>query len=145
MGAQFKDAGVDEKAMVRLEAMIQSMTPMEKLKPDIFNMNRKRRVARGSGTSVAEVNDLLKQFNQMRTLMKKQKSAGGLGGMMGKMAARFMPGMKSAVQQKDAMVEQLYGGGRGPQPVAGRSGMDAKKKKEKRKAERKRRKKGRKR
>jgi signal recognition particle subunit SRP54 len=141
LGAQFKDAGVDDKAMVRLEAIIQSMTPEEKLKPDVFNMSRKRRVARGSGTSVADVNDLLKQFHQMRTLMKKQKSQGGLGGLIGRMAGRMIPGAKAAQLQKDATVEKLYGAGES-RP---RGGMDSKTKKAKRKAERQRRKQSRRR
>jgi signal recognition particle subunit SRP54 len=144
LGSQFKDAGVDDKAMVRLEAIIQSMTPEEKLKPDLFNVSRKRRVAKGSGTSLAEVNDLLKQFNQMRTLMKKQKSAGGIGGMMGRMASKIMPGMGlgGAMEEKNAMVEKLHA--RGKLDGGNRSSQDAKKRKAKRKAERQRRRKSRK-
>jgi signal recognition particle subunit SRP54 len=141
MGSQFKDAGVDDKAMVRLEAIIQSMTPEEKLKPDVFNVSRKRRVAKGSGTSLSEVNDLLKQFNQMRTMMRKQKSAGGFGGMVGRMASKLMPGMGGALEQKSAMVEKLHASGK--LDGGTRSGLDAKKRKAKRKAERQRRKKSR--
>jgi signal recognition particle subunit SRP54 len=144
LGAQFKDAGVDENAMLRLEAIIQSMTPEEKLKPDVFTMSRKRRVAKGSGTSVNEVNDLLKQFHQMRTMMKKQKGGMGgmMGGMMGKMAGRFMPGLKGAGAEKEALAQKLYAGGK----LDGMTGVrvDKNKKREKRKKERQRRKKGRK-
>ena len=75
--------------------------------------------------------------------MKKQKSGGGMGGMLGKMASKFMPGIGGApAEQKNAMVEQLYSQGKLPQA---RSSEDSKQKRAKRKAERKRRKKGRRR
>jgi signal recognition particle subunit SRP54 len=59
-----KDAQIDERAMGRVEAIIRSMTPRERAKPDIINYSRKRRIALGSGTSIEEVNKLLKQFEQ---------------------------------------------------------------------------------
>ena len=107
-------------------------------------MGRKRRVAKGSGTSVAEVNDLLKQFHQMRTLMKKQKGA-GLGGMIGRMAQRIVPGLGGAAKEKDAMMDKLYGSGQLDPAAGARTKVDSRRKREQRKAERKRRKKGRKR
>jgi signal recognition particle subunit SRP54 len=61
---------VDEKRVVRTAAIIDSMTPQERRTPGILNAGRKRRVARGSGTSVQEVNQLLKQYLQMKKLMK---------------------------------------------------------------------------
>ena len=72
-----KDAQIDEKAMGRVEAIIKSMTPKERAKPDILNSSRKRRIAAGSGTSVEEVNKLLKQFEQVKKLMKQFTSMGG--------------------------------------------------------------------
>ena len=72
-----KDAQIDEKAMGRVEAIIKSMTPKERAKPDILNSSRKRRIAAGSGTSVEEVNRLLKQFEQVKKLMKQFASMGG--------------------------------------------------------------------
>ncbi len=72
-----KDAQVDEKAISRVEAIIKSMTPRERAKPDILNSSRKRRIAAGSGTSVEEVNRLLKQFEQVKKLMKQFTSMGG--------------------------------------------------------------------
>ena len=66
-----KDAKIDEKALARTEAIIKSMTPRERQKPDILNASRKKRIAAGSGTTVEEVNKLLKQFEQTRTLMKQ--------------------------------------------------------------------------
>ena len=69
-----KDAQIDEKAMGRVEAIIKSMTPRERAKPEILNSSRKRRIAAGSGTSVEEVNRLLKQFEQVKKLMKQFSS-----------------------------------------------------------------------
>lgn len=74
-----KDAQIDEKALGRVEAIIRSMTPHERVKPDIINSSRKRRIAAGSGTSVEEVNKLLKQFEQTKKLMKQFTSAGKRG------------------------------------------------------------------
>ena len=66
-----KDAKVDEKMLARQEAIIKSMTRAEREKPEILNASRKKRVAAGSGTSVEEVNKLLKQFEQINKLMKQ--------------------------------------------------------------------------
>ena len=73
-----KDAKIDEGLIGRFEAIILSMTPEEREKPDILSASRKKRIAAGSGTSVEEVNKLLKQFDQTRKLMK-QFSGGKLG------------------------------------------------------------------
>ncbi|MBI1803618.1 MAG: signal recognition particle protein [Ignavibacteriae bacterium] len=78
------NAAVDDKALVRVEAIIQSMTSEERLKPNIINGNRRRRIAYGSGTSVQEVNKVLKQFIEMQKMMKtfsKGKIPGMLRGM----------------------------------------------------------------
>jgi len=64
-------AQIDEKALVRIEAIIQSMTGEERTKPQIINGSRRKRIAAGSGTSVQEVNRLLKQFDEMQKMMKK--------------------------------------------------------------------------
>ena len=66
-----KDAKVDEKVLARTEAIIRSMTPREREHPDIINASRKKRIAQGSGTSVEEVNKLLKQFDQMLKMMRQ--------------------------------------------------------------------------
>lgn len=66
-----KDAQIDEKQMDRTEAIILSMTKAERTKPDIINGSRRKRIAKGSGTSVEEVNKLLRQFDQMKKLMKQ--------------------------------------------------------------------------
>ena len=87
-GGQIDADSLDEKALPRIEAIIYSMTPAERAKPDIINPKRKRRIAAGSGTTVADVNKLLKQFEMMQKMMKQfKKSPKGfarkLGGMMG--------------------------------------------------------------
>jgi signal recognition particle subunit SRP54 len=77
-----KGFSVDEKQLKRIEAIVLSMTPGERKRPDILNARRRQRIARGSGTSVTEVNTLLQRFNQMRKLMKN-------AGKMKKMLARI--------------------------------------------------------
>ncbi len=68
---QLKNAKIDEKQIDRMEAIIYSMTPAERDKPDIINASRRKRIAAGSGTSVEEVNRLLKQFDQIKQMMKQ--------------------------------------------------------------------------
>jgi signal recognition particle subunit SRP54 len=74
-------SGMDDKVFVRLEAMIDSMTPRERLKPELMNAKRKIRVANGSGTTVQEVNKLLKMHQEMAGAMKKIKKMGGMKGL----------------------------------------------------------------
>ena len=64
---------VDEKSLVRISAIIDSMTPDERRYPQLLNGSRKKRIAAGSATSVAEINRLVKQFQQMRKLMRSAK------------------------------------------------------------------------
>ena len=87
---KIKNPGVDEKQMRRVEAIVLSMTPGERARPDILNARRRQRIARGSGTTVTEVNNLLLRFSDMRKLMKKpgklkkmMARAGGMG-MLGR-------------------------------------------------------------
>ncbi|MDH5778227.1 MAG: signal recognition particle protein [Gammaproteobacteria bacterium] len=84
---------VDEKQMGRMEAIIYSMTPRERRKPDIIKGSRKRRIAAGSGTQVQDVNRLLKQFTQMQKMMKKA-SKGGMAKMMRGLKGQLPPGMR---------------------------------------------------
>jgi signal recognition particle subunit SRP54 len=84
-------AGADEKAMNRVEGIINAMTPSERRKPELLKASRKRRVATGAGVSVQEVNRLLKQFEQAQKMMKMM-SKGGLSKMMRGMKG-MMPGM----------------------------------------------------
>ncbi len=76
-----ENVDIDDRRMLRVEAIIQSMTKRERQNPSIINASRKKRIAAGSGNSVQEVNQLLRQFEQMQKMMK-QFSGGGLGRMM---------------------------------------------------------------
>lgn len=71
-----------EKEFIKLEAIINSMTPRERVKPEIINGSRKKRIAAGSGTRIQDVNKLLKQFNQMQKMMKKFSKKGGMARML---------------------------------------------------------------
>ncbi len=71
------DISIDEKQLARPEAIIRSMTPKERKKPEIINASRKVRIANGAGVKVSDVNALLKQFEQMRSMVKKFTSPGG--------------------------------------------------------------------
>ena len=83
-GAQMKqiEDAMDEKKMARIEAIILSMTPKERRNPDIINPSRKRRIAKGAGVDISEVNRLVKQFEQTRKMMKQMP--GMMGGKRGK-------------------------------------------------------------
>lgn len=70
-GSAIKDVKVDERAMAHTEAIIRSMTMQERVSPEIINSSRKQRIAKGSGTSVEEVNKLLRQFEQMKKMMRQ--------------------------------------------------------------------------
>jgi len=83
---------VDDKQFLRLEAMINSMTPQERRFPQVIKGSRKRRIANGSGVQVQDVNRLLKQFTQMQKMMKKM-AKGGMAKMMRGMKGRMPPGM----------------------------------------------------
>ncbi len=79
-----KDVQVDEKQMDKIKAIILSMTKKERENPDIISSSRKKRIAAGSGTEIQDVNSLLKQFAQMREMMKKMKNMGRFGFRGGK-------------------------------------------------------------
>jgi signal recognition particle subunit SRP54 len=82
------DQAANSKALVHMEAMLSSMTARERAKPEVINAKRKIRIAKGSGTTVQEINKLLKMHQEMSTAMKRLKKMGGLG----KLAAMFSKG-----------------------------------------------------
>jgi len=131
MRKQLQDVQMPEKELARVEAMINSMTLEERQNPKIMNPSRKQRIARGSGTSITEVNQLLKNFGQMQKMMKKM-----VGGKMPAMPqGGVLPGM-----------EGLPGGMPSMSPMpgkakAGRSAAEAAKIKAKRKLAKKQRRK----
>ena len=126
--SQMAAAGMDDKMLTRQEAIIQSMTKQERAKPEILKASRKKRIAAGSGVTVADVNKLLKMHRQMADMMKKmnKKGRGGLAGMMGGMGGMppgGMPGMNPA--DMGQATQDLLGGkapGGGQLPGLGSSG-----------------------
>ena len=94
MGKTIRDLDIDDDAFRHIEVMIGSMTPKERREPRIINGSRRKRIARGSGTSVQEVNRLLKQFSEMSKVMRMMQGGGGrkMVNMMNPMR-RNMPGM----------------------------------------------------
>ncbi|KKO45562.1 signal recognition particle [Arsukibacterium ikkense] len=84
---------LDEKQFVRMEAIINSMTPKERNYPDLIKGSRKKRIAAGSGCQVQDINKLLKQFMQMQKMMKQMSGKGGLMKMMRGMGGKLPPGM----------------------------------------------------
>ncbi|HVL99222.1 MAG TPA: signal recognition particle protein [Egibacteraceae bacterium] len=98
VGKQLKDADIDESQLGQVEAIIRSMTPEERANPKILNGKRKKRIARGSGRSAQEVNELLRGFGEMQKMMKS------LGG------ARGLKAMKQ-LRSNPELAQQLAGGG----------------------------------
>ena len=90
VGKAIRDVDIDDNAFKGIEAIIYSMTPQERKNPAILNTSRRQRIAKGSGTTIQEVNRLIKQFDQTRKMMKMVTGA-GMKGMMGRM--KGMPGM----------------------------------------------------
>ncbi|MBL6656485.1 MAG: signal recognition particle protein [Flavobacteriaceae bacterium] len=94
MGKMTKDLDVDNDSFKHIEAIIHSMTPMERSNPSLLNSSRKKRIAMGSGRSIQEVNQLLKQFTQMSKMMKMMQG-GGARNMMRMMQQQGGPGRMS--------------------------------------------------
>lgn len=90
MGKALKDVTIDEKAINRVEAIVQSMTPQERANPDLLNISRKKRIARGCGQTIDQINLFVKNFNDMRKMMHQMANApmGGMG----------MPGMPGGMR-----------------------------------------------
>ena len=112
--AQMAAAGIDDRVMKRKEAIIMSMTPQERKKPDILAASRKRRIAAGAGVDVAEVNKVLKEHRNMADMMKKLGKGGmkGLAGMLGGMGGGS-PGQGPQVNQQQLNALKNLGGGMG--------------------------------
>ena len=85
VGKMMKDVEVGDDAFKNIEAIIQSMTPFEKENPDAINQSRRNRIAKGSGTNLQEVNRLLKQFEDMRKVMKQMSNPAAMANMMRRM------------------------------------------------------------
>ncbi|SEQ97204.1 signal recognition particle protein [Neolewinella agarilytica] len=88
MKKMMKDVEIDNSAFAKVEAIIQSMTPKERANPELMSMSRKKRIARGCGQSMDDVNRFIKQFDQMRKMMHKMSNNPAMGQMMGKQRRR---------------------------------------------------------
>ncbi len=90
MGNKIKDQDIDERAMLRTEAIIYSMTKKERAKPDLLNASRRKRIAAGAGVTVEDVNKLMRQYDQMKKMFKQMNGKGGKRRMGG---FKMPPGM----------------------------------------------------
>jgi signal recognition particle GTPase len=90
--AQMAQQKVDTRMFVRMEAIINSMTPKERRDPDVLNGSRKRRITEGSGTSIQDLNRLIKQHKQMQKMMKKLGNKGAMQNMMRGLGGMLPPG-----------------------------------------------------
>ena len=93
--SKLKDVDINEDAFKHIEAIIQSMTPLERKQPSVINPSRKTRIANGSGRSVDEVNKLIKQFDQMKMMMKMMTNKTQMAQMMKQMGS--IPGLKGKI------------------------------------------------
>jgi len=94
MGKAMKNLEIEDDAFKYIEAIIQSMTKYEKENPAVINGSRRKRIAQGSGTSVTEVNKLIKQFSETRKMMKLMSNKGNMMKMMGNLGGGKLPGMR---------------------------------------------------
>ena len=120
MASQLEGKGMDDKVIKRQEAIILSMTPEERAKPQLLNAKRKIRIAAGSGTSVQDINRSVKQLQQMQTVMKRMKKM-GMGKMMGMM--KGMMGSQDAAMLEKSMdpdaLRDMMGPGMNPNDILG--------------------------
>jgi signal recognition particle subunit SRP54 len=117
MSGVIDQVDVDDKRMNRMEALFTSMTPRERLHPETLDMSRRRRIARGSGQDVGAVNELLKSFKAMRTMMKEMGKL-GLGAKLGAKAKQetlrgLSPDGELAADPGGGLLGSLFGGGGG--------------------------------
>ena len=91
VGKAIKDVDIDDDAFKGIEAIIQSMTPKERANPQILNQSRRMRIAKGSGTSIQEVNKLIKQFDQTRKMMQMVTNTSKMNMMMNAMKGKMPP------------------------------------------------------
>jgi signal recognition particle subunit SRP54 len=87
--SNIKDVNTDEKMLVRVEAIINSMTKEERRTPKVLNGNRRKRIARGSGTSIQDVNRLIKQFTEMQRMMGKLNKKGFMNSILNNKNIKF--------------------------------------------------------
>jgi signal recognition particle subunit SRP54 len=122
-----ENANVDDNVLKRQEAIILSMTPKEREKPDVLNASRRRRIAAGCGLTVQDVNRLLKQFQDMQTMMKRMQKMGNKG-MMRSMAGLLGGGNMAEFEEMAKNMQGQMGGNNplGPNPFDDASALETK-------------------
>lgn len=120
--AQMAEGQMDDKTLMRQEAIISSMTRKERHDPNLLNASRRRRIATGSGTSVQDVNRLMKQYQQMQQVMKRMRKMGS-GGMMNQLGSLFGGGAAPSEAEQAAMLQNLGASGGGMPGLPGGGGM----------------------
>ena len=123
MKAQMADSGVDDRMIARQEAIISSMTKLERKKPDLLNASRKKRIAAGAGVDVQDVNRVLKQHRQMADVVKQMARGGPkkmqqMAAMLGGLGGGGIPGMPGMGGGPDLNRLKALGGGKTPEPSA---------------------------
>ncbi|MCB1556433.1 MAG: signal recognition particle protein, partial [Alphaproteobacteria bacterium] len=120
MAAALDEADIDNTILKKQEAIILSMTLAERAKPDLLNARRKQRIAAGSGTSVQDINKLVKQQKQMETVMKRMKKM-GMGNMMGMMKNMMGGGAEADLMMQaldaDSLAENMVAAERAADPL----------------------------
>jgi len=111
----FDPDSLDERKLDHTQAVVLAMTPSERRRPELIDMSRKRRIARGSGTSVHAVNELLRQFEGMRRMMAQVRK----GGLLQRLAGRFAPGLAGGLPDMGSLLPAA--GSRGAAPGAERA------------------------
>jgi signal recognition particle subunit SRP54 len=114
---EIRDLDVDERQIARIEAIVLSMTAQERARPELIDGSRRRRIAAGSGHDVAAVNQLMKQFDEMRKMMRMMMKGGGLPAGMG--------GAGAADPSAANMAGMLGGGAARPGARLGPGGVPA--------------------
>ncbi len=123
LGNQLKDIDIDDKQVGRIEAIIRGMTPEERRDPKVLNGSRRKRIARGSGVTVTEINRLVKQFQEAQKLMKSVSKMAGMqgGGPGGKRKGKPKGGVRGQMAQAKAL-KQLQQSGQLPGGMGGAGG-----------------------
>jgi signal recognition particle subunit SRP54 len=121
--SQLGDLDVDDKQMNRLEALFTSMTPRERIQPDLLDMSRRRRIARGAGQELMAVNELLKRFKEMKLMMRQMQKL-GLGARLGAKEKRAsLAGMSQSGELAEAAGDFRAAGGGFPGMSGGLGGL----------------------
>jgi signal recognition particle subunit SRP54 len=105
-GGMMKDMDFDEGEIKRIRGMIHAMTPGERKNPEIIDGSRRKRIANGSASSVQDINDLLKQYREMKGMVRKMKEGGMFGKLKGMMGGENVPGLGPSESERERKRKQ---------------------------------------